>query len=410
MFLSNEREFGGLNKYKYGDIKLNVLLEHGGISLCCEIQFLLSFLLSAKQLGHGLYEVERQAEFIHDMNDILSITQNKPQQLFYIINAGNNGFKFQQQLSQLLFCYQKELDLIEYDARGMNTIHYICKSGNEKLADLIFSSFKNSKKLIEILSAPSHTADSEPAVLLACESNNPEMLKRLATCGIDLYGVYGKNKITPLIYSIEKGCYASVKYLIDTLMSDDVINISKQKEKSRQSRESNCLYAALFHSQYRILNLLLESGKFDVNFELAGNVTAFSVASLTTKRWNEENEEESLNFLCFKRLFEEKNINIKRLGEEKYLNTFLFNCIENKKVGFVKYAFDNLDINNFNFDKCVEFAAKLSSYKILALILNFVQQTNNKVDINHCGATGTPLHLSMFLMCLWFHFGLGVFV
>ena len=63
LFSRNRRDDPSNWLYKYGDIKLNVLFEYNSVSMICEIQFMLSFYNTAKTLGHGLYEIERNYEF-----------------------------------------------------------------------------------------------------------------------------------------------------------------------------------------------------------------------------------------------------------------------------------------------------------------------------------------------------------
>ncbi len=47
-------------------------MEYGGQSMIVEVQFLLKFMLEAKALGHGLYEIERNKDFAFDVNKIMS--------------------------------------------------------------------------------------------------------------------------------------------------------------------------------------------------------------------------------------------------------------------------------------------------------------------------------------------------
>ena len=103
-------------------------------------------MLEAKSLGHGLYEISRNEEFAHDMYDIMKIGQNKQQQLYFILFSVNSKAS-QQALSMLLFCYSNQINLTSFDDNGMNAIHYVCKSGNYKLAQLIFSCFEDKEEL-----------------------------------------------------------------------------------------------------------------------------------------------------------------------------------------------------------------------------------------------------------------------
>ena len=69
-----------LNKNKqqigYCDIKCNVLIELQNIALIGEIQFLLSFMLKAKQMSHKLYEFERKKEYFYELYNMISYSNN----------------------------------------------------------------------------------------------------------------------------------------------------------------------------------------------------------------------------------------------------------------------------------------------------------------------------------------------
>ena len=112
-------------------------------------------MLEAKSLGHGLYEVLRNHEFVKDMCDIMKITEtNKQDQLYFIINSGNTS-EAQQSLAMLLFCYEHEINWEKVDTNGLNIIHYVCQSGHFKLAQLIFAYLKehHSSVLAQLLNA-----------------------------------------------------------------------------------------------------------------------------------------------------------------------------------------------------------------------------------------------------------------
>lgn len=73
MFLQNERD--GLNLYNYADLKLNVIMtdKMTKLSMIVEVQFMLSFMKHAKSLGHGLYEIERDLEFVQDLQEVMQV-------------------------------------------------------------------------------------------------------------------------------------------------------------------------------------------------------------------------------------------------------------------------------------------------------------------------------------------------
>ena len=119
--------------YNYGDIKLNVLMEYNNMSLICEIQFLVQFILSSKKILHHFYKIERRESFMNDLNVILNISSNNQQRQLYFDIHSTNQNKISQSLINLLFCYHNKLDFIKLDDNGMNAFHYVCKLGNFKL-------------------------------------------------------------------------------------------------------------------------------------------------------------------------------------------------------------------------------------------------------------------------------------
>ena len=53
--------------FQYADIKLNILMEHNGMSMIVEIQYLLKCMLESKKRAHHLYEILRSEGFRNDM-------------------------------------------------------------------------------------------------------------------------------------------------------------------------------------------------------------------------------------------------------------------------------------------------------------------------------------------------------
>eukprot|EP01084_Bolivina_argentea_P179477 310134_1 len=68
MFLDNKKENDNKwDLHRYADIKMGVLMVYNGQSMIVEVQFLLSWMLKAKSLGHGLYEIERNKKIDIDL-------------------------------------------------------------------------------------------------------------------------------------------------------------------------------------------------------------------------------------------------------------------------------------------------------------------------------------------------------
>ena len=58
-----------LQDYNYGDIKINVICKHNDVSMVCEIQLLLRFMLEAKKIGHAYYSFERKDEYYESLKE-----------------------------------------------------------------------------------------------------------------------------------------------------------------------------------------------------------------------------------------------------------------------------------------------------------------------------------------------------
>ena len=63
----NSKEDGDLTGYRYGDIKANVIIEYKNMRIVGELQFLLSFCLEAKKIGHAFYSFLRKKEFYDEL-------------------------------------------------------------------------------------------------------------------------------------------------------------------------------------------------------------------------------------------------------------------------------------------------------------------------------------------------------
>ncbi len=86
-FQENKR--GKLGLHKYADIKLNVLIESDMKSMVGEVQFLMGWMLRAKQLGHGLYEITRNEGFVNNVKVLSSLYSDPLQKLFSLANSGD---------------------------------------------------------------------------------------------------------------------------------------------------------------------------------------------------------------------------------------------------------------------------------------------------------------------------------
>ncbi len=87
---SNEEKRVKEGVYRYGDVKMNILVVGGrGKGMICEVQFLLEFMKEAKGLGHNLYEVSRREQFVDDVSSSLLRSFDKQGALFTAASRGD---------------------------------------------------------------------------------------------------------------------------------------------------------------------------------------------------------------------------------------------------------------------------------------------------------------------------------
>ena len=62
-----------LSKFRYCDIKCNVLIETKRIAIIGEIQFILKFMLEAKVMGHSFYSFQRKQNFVYKVSGVQGV-------------------------------------------------------------------------------------------------------------------------------------------------------------------------------------------------------------------------------------------------------------------------------------------------------------------------------------------------
>ena len=66
-----------LKLFDYRDVKFNVLIKYGEIELVGEVQFLLSFMLKAKKIGHSVYSFVRNEFYYKEISNYLNNNKYK---------------------------------------------------------------------------------------------------------------------------------------------------------------------------------------------------------------------------------------------------------------------------------------------------------------------------------------------
>ena len=71
-------KWNDVNDASYVDIKLNIIYVNSNTneSMIIEAQFLLSFLLKAKKMGHKYYSIVRQSELINNIKNQVYVIDN----------------------------------------------------------------------------------------------------------------------------------------------------------------------------------------------------------------------------------------------------------------------------------------------------------------------------------------------
>ena len=171
----------------------------------------------------------------------MKIGGNKQEQLLFTIHSGN-GPAAQQALSMILFCYSNEIDLIKLDENGRNAIHYVCESGNYKLAQLVLSSFHRDKeKLKQIMAMGSKFFKSRIPLVFAAESKSKKTVEVVLQYGFGIQDSHVSDELIILfmetadkqLYSSDKNkishyCKLALLYMLEQEQSDDSNSKSKQ--------------------------------------------------------------------------------------------------------------------------------------------------------------------------------------
>ncbi len=168
MFKGNKREKLGL--YSYADLKLNVLFEKNGKSMICEVQFLLDFMIFAKKLGHSIYEIQRNSEFIKNVYKLQTLFDNPWEELKAI--ALRNDVK---SLGNWLV-YHRNVDFLVEENGKDTLVHALAKAGSKKGIEVLLSAFRNNeKKKAALFSLKNH--NGKTPVEIAVRNNRFETFK-----------------------------------------------------------------------------------------------------------------------------------------------------------------------------------------------------------------------------------------
>ena len=129
-----------LSDFNYQDVKFNVLIEYNRIRVIGEIQFLLSFMLIAKKMGHSIYSFNRKEDLFGKLYDKCTNDKNVCNNKIIEKNLRSmiltrNMFKFS------IFC--QTMNKYEKD--------YICKNFNMLDKFMKDNHWNKARKLLKIV-------------------------------------------------------------------------------------------------------------------------------------------------------------------------------------------------------------------------------------------------------------------
>ncbi len=126
-FLENERK--GKSAYSYADLKANILVEVDHMSMVCELQFLLDFMIESKKKSHAIYEIMRSAPFVRNVAKICSLYSSPKEEVLAI--AMRQDLKA---LGRFMVNHPKFDYFVESGALNESSlIHFISQGGNVKM-------------------------------------------------------------------------------------------------------------------------------------------------------------------------------------------------------------------------------------------------------------------------------------
>ena len=201
------------------------------------------------------------------MSNIISIANNKQEQLYFLVHSGSIEF-----LSQFLLAYMDEIDLSKFDKNGLNVWHYVSKLGNVRMLRLLMNVTPKSEWK-KYLNTAAQTADKPLCFHLAVEEKQVEMVKEFrricetvknddeeSKSGgeesiLDINCLNGK-KQTPMKLCLEKSFYYGMKALFDPT-ADNSENITRMLRLVCYSEEEYDKETPTECKNYKLFKLLL---------------------------------------------------------------------------------------------------------------------------------------------------------
>eukprot|EP01084_Bolivina_argentea_P104898 187804_1 len=153
-------------------------MAYNGQSMIVEVQFLMDFMLRAKSLGHGLYEIERNKAFIDDVDQIMNIGSNDDNNIDKTVR--NVVIKGDENALATLILNEAPVNLMKTDKTKNGLIHYAVMNGHKKILKLMLHTAQSDGTDEEFVSFINMKGKSGCSALHLCQSKTkPELLKLL---------------------------------------------------------------------------------------------------------------------------------------------------------------------------------------------------------------------------------------
>eukprot|EP01083_Nonionella_stella_P076970 209942_1 len=262
MFLDNKRENGdNWDLYKYADIKMGILMEYDGQSMVVEVQFLLDWILKAKSLGHGLYEIDRNKDFIFDVNAIKNIgfsagnDDNVDSMIKKAVISGDEN-----QLATLIL-NEAPVDLINADQTKNSLLHHAIEKKHKKIMQLLLDTMRNDAAFGTFIN---YQGEDDRTPLLQCKhQNNVQFMKILLSYSEVDVNVKDESGQTILFKCIQNGDNGSreEKDIFNMIANDNRCDWNFVNHESKQ----NMLHAACQGCGVDIVTKVWNMGYFGIN-------------------------------------------------------------------------------------------------------------------------------------------------